>query len=265
MNVRALFVPIAISCALAFVGGRAEAGLPGGATYHGEVAYGYGYASWGPFGSYDYDGYGCGCGGYGCGGYGYGACGAGGCGKIRGGFIHGPTAGGGACSSGCSNGKGGRFRKGKACNGGCDFESDYGTPVYGMPDAPAPAPMKPTPALPEAGETASGPLLFRPISHEQVDGATFAQGWHAYRNGNYEAAHEALSDVVSREPSNTAAHYALALTQRELGNVAAADALLAEAVAREAEYPVAGWGKLMERVQGPRRVWLEAARSAAAR
>jgi hypothetical protein len=57
----------------------------------------------------------------------------------------------------------------------------------------------------------------------------------------------------------------LALTQLEHGDQSSADATLARAAALEAEQPVAGFGKLMERVQGQRRVWLEAARQQAVR
>ena len=62
-----------------------------------------------------------------------------------------------------------------------------------------------------------------------------------------------------------AAHAAPAQLPADVAYPDRCDDRTIEAVALEADHPVADWGKLMERVQGARRVWLEAARSAAAR
>jgi hypothetical protein len=302
MNVRTLCASLALCGAISLWGGQAQAqvifGYAGGATFKGEVAgYDYGY---GGYGDYGYGGYGggdwgggCGCGGHGwgghgCGKWGGGGCGwgghgcgkwgGGGCGKWGGGGCgwggHGCGKwGGGGC--GCGNkgtwihgGKWGGCGCGKwfghGC--GCDLGCDDCTSVNGGHNAvPAKGPV-PTPAPPQAEEsTANGPMLFRSVLHEQSVNPTFAQGWQAYRSGNYGEALETLSDVAASDPRNAAAHYGLALAQLEHGDQSSADSTLARAAAIETEQPVAGFGRLMERVQGQRRVWLEAARQQAVR
>ena len=243
MNLRILVASAALCGAVLICCGRAEAqalgvvfGYAGGATFKGEV-YG-GYGAWGD-----------------CGGSGYG-CSSGNCG---GGARGGKQAGGG-CSS-CKTKRNGR---GKGCGGGRDFGCDYGcddcyegAPAEGalekMPE------LKPTPA-PAANEASNRRDMFRAVAHEQIENPSFAQGWLAYRKGNYRLALETLSAVVVTEPHNAAARYGLALSNLQLGDRDAADAALAQAAAVEAEHPIAGYGKLMERVQGRERLWLEAAR-----
>ena len=255
MNVRTLLASAALCGAVLFCCGRANAGgfifgYAGGATFKGEV-WGYGYGMYGyDWGSYGYGGYGSGCGGYGCGPAG---CDSGKCG---GGKLFGGKKAGGDCSS-C---KTKRLGRGKGCDSGCDFGCDdchAGAPVDGvMPMAP-----EPKKALPLAPNEASvGRGAFRAVAHEQIENPSFADGWLAYRKGNFRLAHETLSAVVASEPHNAAAHYGLALSHLQLGDRGAADAALALAVVVEAEHPIAGYGKLMERVQGRERLWLEAAR-----
>lgn len=268
MNVRAFFASAAICGAVFTWCGQTEAqvmnvvfGYAGGATFKGEVA-------WGDYG----------CGGYGgCGGSG---CGKHGCDPGRGSWIHYGSSGGcssGGCSSGgkskCGRGKG-RLRGGNGgCDSGCNGDNgtygsgyDYYSPAEGGinlapqgKQVPTPAPMLESP-VPPGESTARNFGLIRSVSLVQSTDASFAAGWLAYRSGNFALSIETLNSVVSAEPHNAAAAYGLALAHFDLGHRDAADAALAQAVAVESEHPVAGFGKLMERVQGSRRVWLEAAR-----
>jgi Flp pilus assembly protein TadD len=54
--------------------------------------------------------------------------------------------------------------------------------------------------------------------------------------------------------------YFLALAQRQAGQTVQADGSLAEAIQLELVTPVSQWGRLMQRVQGNDRLWVEKAR-----
>lgn len=58
-------------------------------------------------------------------------------------------------------------------------------------------------------------------------------------------------------------YYLLALEYRRRGEFAAAEDLLQSAIGAERRQPIARWGRLMERVQGRDRMWIERARSEA--
>lgn len=181
-------------------------------------------------------------------------CGGGTCGKVGRGLYKSGRCGGSGSVGGADYGG----------NGYGDYYSP--TPANGMqgvPEGTVPS-LEPTPAAPPAPDGREAKPRFnsphRAVGHARIDNPSFAAGWQAYRGQNYRAALETLNAVTEAEPNNAAARYALALTQLELGNRDLANSTLAEAAAIEAKHPVANWGKLMERVQGQKRVWLEAAR-----
>lgn len=100
----------------------------------------------------------------------------------------------------------------------------------------------------------------RPAQSNAQSQALFGDGLHKFWSHRYEEAIGRFQAARQIDPSKPAHLYFLALAHLRLGQVAQADRALAEAVELEARHPVAGWGRIMERVQGKDRVWLEEAR-----
>ena len=125
-------------------------------------------------------------------------------------------------------------------------------------DAPAEIPE------PEA-VAASAALRLASLTRTETNAETavdrFASGLTHYRNGNYQAAMEAFEAALNADSSNAKYAYFSALAQREIGQTQRADWFLALGLQLEQTEPIANWGRVMERVQGQGRIWLENARS----
>jgi hypothetical protein len=210
-----------------------------------------------------YCAYGCGGGCYGGGGgYGCGSacmmgCGCGGgCGSCDG-------CGGGCgscdgCGGGCSGCGGGEYSNSPAASAPGSQETDERV-LYDGPaaDAPAPAPA-PEAADPSANNSQTS---FRMASQTRRDGSpAFTRGLRSYRDGNMNEALRSFDTAAAAEPQNALYHYYRALTVYNLQGAEAAGQWLDQAVALERQAPVEHWGRIMERVQGRARLWVEEAR-----
>jgi hypothetical protein len=103
--------------------------------------------------------------------------------------------------------------------------------------------------------------VFKNVSFEAMkSAASFADGQRSFLERDYAVAIDTLTKVCGAEPTNALAFYYLALAQRDVGDVAAADSTLTTAVEVESTNPIVNWGKRMERVQGERRLWVEKSR-----
>jgi tetratricopeptide (TPR) repeat protein/endogenous inhibitor of DNA gyrase (YacG/DUF329 family) len=135
--------------------------------------------------------------------------------------------------------------------------------------APTPAPIV-RPAANDVLETyrprAADPAP--PIAREDEEvalrratsNAALGYGIHSFWERRYENAIDSFVRAQEDDPTNAAAGYFLALVYARSGQKELAEETLAAAVELEAVHPVANWGRLMERVQGRQRLWLEEAR-----
>ena len=96
-----------------------------------------------------------------------------------------------------------------------------------------------------------------------LDAKNFGQGLHCFWSGDYAGAIQRLVLVHRQAPENPACLYFLALSLARAGNHEEAERALAAAIDREIAQPTPNLAKLLERVQGSDRVWLENARSQA--
>jgi hypothetical protein len=244
------------------------------------------YVASGAYGGYGYCGIGCGCPtgcGYGCG-YAYG-CGYGcmkkhcrwhahkaykrmmrSCGSCFDSYFGGSydcaCGGCGSCGDGCYTGCGGC--SGDCSTGGCsDCQTGSGDSGEVLYDGPAPADSPAPPAMPQdqSARLAHPLIMLAGLHSQQADGsASFEQGLSAYRGGSLNEAVRQFEEASSAEPNNALYHYYRALAQHDMYGAEAAGDALAQAVEAERREPVKGWGKLMERVQGRNRLWIEKAR-----
>jgi len=104
--------------------------------------------------------------------------------------------------------------------------------------------------------------LFKTVSFKASTSSAFVDGQRAFLERDLGLAIDTLTEVCGAEPMNALAFYFLALAQREIGDLTAAETTLTTAVELEVRNPIAHWGKRMERVQGERRLWVEKSRRA---
>ncbi len=86
---------------------------------------------------------------------------------------------------------------------------------------------------------------------------------HCFWNGDYSGAVARLQTAQELDPESAFLGYYSALALARVGRPAEAQEALTAAVQLEIRHPVPDWYRLMERIQGRERSWLEAARSAA--
>jgi hypothetical protein len=127
-------------------------------------------------------------------------------------------------------------------------------------DSDAPVEV-PTPEAVAANDSLRLASLTRIQSEGDNAADRFATGLTHFHTGNYQAAMEAFEDALNAETTNAKYAYFSALAQREVGQLKRADWFLALGLQLEQAEPIANWGRVMERVQGPGRIWLENARS----
>jgi Flp pilus assembly protein TadD len=101
--------------------------------------------------------------------------------------------------------------------------------------------------------------LVRQASLSAVKAPSFGEGLRLFHAGSFAQAQEAFAAGAASSPDPLEMYF-LALTHHKLGDRAAAEAALAQALELERDRPITGWGRRMERVQGHARVWLETAR-----
>jgi hypothetical protein len=133
---------------------------------------------------------------------------------------------------------------------------DYG---YGPSAQLMPSPV----AEPAADEEKPAPVKI--VSMQKKAGAAaarelFASGVKLFHQGAYEAAAREFAAAAELSPIAARHLYFQALATYQLGDREAAESLAKHAVALEKSHPGESWGRMMERVQGPHRIWLEDAR-----
>jgi hypothetical protein len=84
---------------------------------------------------------------------------------------------------------------------------------------------------------------------------------HHFWNRHYDNAVDRLQSARELAPHDASPVYFLALVHARQGRTQLAEATLQAAVSIEASHPLAEWGRLMERIQGRERLWLEQARA----
>jgi tetratricopeptide (TPR) repeat protein len=131
----------------------------------------------------------------------------------------------------------------------------YDGPAEGAPPIPkAPEPI-PAPTA-KVAPRATNQLA----SYSRKRSAEFERGLRLYRDGNLKEAMSQFEAAAETEPKNALYHYHHALVMYDLYGPEAADELLQNAIAAEQRQAVANWGRQMERIQGPARIWIEKAR-----
>lgn len=95
-----------------------------------------------------------------------------------------------------------------------------------------------------------------PVDAQQL----FRAGLEQFYRGDYAGAMTALEQASRQDTTNAKYAYFWALAAHQAGAQDQAELAVRDAVQREIGAPVANWGRVMERVQGTARLWLEQAR-----
>jgi hypothetical protein len=150
------------------------------------------------------------------------------------------------------------------------FESDPG-----YDPAPPPVPEGPTamhgmhyfgaaaPLSPQPEEEKPEPVMI--VTMQKKAGAEaasdlFLSGLKLYHDGAFDAAAKEFGAAAELAPTKAKYLYFQALATYQKGDFTAAGDLVAKAAAVEQANPGESWGRMMERIQGPHRLWLEDAR-----
>jgi len=153
---------------------------------------------------------------------------------------------------------------GKGCDGGKDLPWNGVVPPTPKVEEPK---EKIRPATPE--KAVGTPAMLHAAAHVQpirqngVSAAAFAAGLAHYRNGRFEQAAREFRIAMDASEHNAKYAYFRAVALHAAGGQDEANQALALAVEAEKRSPVANWGRVMERIQGQPRLWLEEARKAA--
>jgi hypothetical protein len=99
-----------------------------------------------------------------------------------------------------------------------------------------------------------------PVRNPVVGGVAFEDGLRLFWRGDYRRSAEAFRVAAYHAPDDAVSCYFLALCEYHAGARADAEKSLAQATVLEADKPASDLGRLLERVQGPVRTWLEDAR-----
>ena len=81
--------------------------------------------------------------------------------------------------------------------------------------------------------------------------------------GRYADAAVTLQEAVTYQPHSPLGYYLLALAHHQNGAQAAAEQNIRAGARLELQYPIADWGRAMQRCQGRPRLWLERGRNRA--
>jgi tetratricopeptide (TPR) repeat protein len=113
----------------------------------------------------------------------------------------------------------------------------------------------------EEGQSAdANPATFRLAGYRKAGDEAFRNGLDSSRMGAMNEALSAFQRAAQADPQNALYHYHQALTLYDMSGADAARDTLRQAVRAEQRAPIKDWGKRMERVQGPARLWVEKAR-----
>jgi hypothetical protein len=222
---------------------------------------------WGACGNawwFGYGGYGaCGC-GYGCRyscaprvhhhcwlfhrWHGCGGCGWGGCGSC------GDGCSGGSCGAGCVGDK--------AAQSSSQSPGVVAETIVNEQTLPVEQGSPENLQLDRSARRQTSP--FRLTSGGTKDGSSqFNKGLTEFRQGKPKEALGAFETAANAEPENALYHYYRAMAMFDVAGAEAAQDALQQAVELETRQPIKNWGRLMERVQGRSRVWVETARRGA--
>lgn len=104
----------------------------------------------------------------------------------------------------------------------------------------------------------------QPDSRKRIDAdaaaVAFEDGLRRFQRYEYGLAAQEFEIAATGLPRDARPRYFLAISRYFAGERAAADHSLSEATRVESSYPAPDLGRLLERVQGPVRIWLEDAR-----
>jgi hypothetical protein len=119
------------------------------------------------------------------------------------------------------------------------------------------------PLAPQAEEPKPEPVMI--VTLQKKAGAEaaadlFASGLKLYHDGAFDAAAREFGAAAELAPTKAKYLYFQALAAYQKGDFNAASGLVKTGVRVEQENPGESWGRMMERVQGPHRLWLEDAR-----
>jgi hypothetical protein len=159
----------------------------------------------------------------------------------------------------------GSCQKGESCQKGDMLDDIFDPTVPEPPGVPADPGTPAEPIEPEEEpepSTTAMRLASLTESYDDTQSAAhrFVTGLDLYRSAKHRAALAEFAAAVNADPDNAKYVYFCALAQRQLGLHDLAESSVARAVHLEQAAPVANWGRVMERVQGPSRLWLEDAR-----
>jgi tetratricopeptide (TPR) repeat protein len=88
----------------------------------------------------------------------------------------------------------------------------------------------------------------------------FLSGLKLHQDGAFDAAAREFGAAAELAPTKAKYLYFQALATYQKGDFNSAGELVKSAVRVEQENPGESWGRMMERIQGPHRLWLEDAR-----
>lgn len=91
-------------------------------------------------------------------------------------------------------------------------------------------------------------------------GSDFSTGLTLYRSGEFAQAAAVFQNALAEAPADAKYAYFHAIALYQAGQTDDAWKSLATAVKLESQNPIGNWGRTMERVQGPTRIWLEEGR-----
>ena len=126
---------------------------------------------------------------------------------------------------------------------------------------PSVEPQATTPA-PEGQAGLQVAYRSRPMSDLSAD-QLFADGLRSYWSSKFENAAYKFSQAAKKDGENAMYLYMQALAERRDGEPEDAEATLAAAVQLDTTHPCGNWSRIMQRIQGGDRVWLEAGRKEA--
>lgn len=194
---------------------------------------------------------------------GYGGCGAGSCGGYGSSGWSDVGCGGGYADGGCSSCSSGGITTEGYSSGSYGSESvGQERVIYDGPAAGAPATetFAPTPAPADSTSARHGASIRTASYRRVVVSPDFERGLALYRKGQLNEAIGVFETAAQADPQNALYQYYRALALFDLNGAEAAEDALKDAIQAEGRRPIIGWGQMMERVQGPGRLWIERAR-----
>jgi hypothetical protein len=136
--------------------------------------------------------------------------------------------------------------------------ADPPTAMQGIPYYGAAAPL-----APQAEEPKPEPVMIVTMQKKadaEAANDLFLSGLKLHQDGAFDAAAREFGAAAELAPTKAKYLYFQALATYQKGDFNSAGELVKSAVRVEQENPGESWGRMMERIQGPHRLWLEDAR-----